>query len=166
MDGLEYRVVTSRLAVVALGVCACGYQPGSFRAPGEREFGRARATVGCLDVAIAGRWGQAAIAPAIEFDFGNRCDRAVTVDFAALRAVGRDDRGRAQALIIHDPRREIRPLGLEARTAGREVLELRPGTAVGGIRSACVDVARIVAAAAPRWLCVTRLRESLAREAP
>jgi hypothetical protein len=170
MDALGHRVVTSRLAAVALGgcaLCACAYQPGSFRAPGQREFGSARATVGCLDVAIAGRWGRSgSIGQVIEFDFGNRCDRPVTVDFTALHAFGVDERGQGHALAIHDPRGEVRPLGLEARTVGREVLELRRRAAVTRLRSACVDVARIVAGAAPLWICVRRPGESLARKRP
>ena len=65
----EDRVAGSKLAAAAaaLGACAigaaigagtggCGYRPGSFR--GELAgggFDGERATVGCLDVAVAGR---------------------------------------------------------------------------------------------------------------
>jgi hypothetical protein len=168
------RVAGSRIAAVALAVWAgatiagavggCGYRSGSFRgAAGRDAFAGERATIGCLDVAVAGRWSPSpAIAQAVQVDFGNRCDRPVVVDFTAVRAVGRDDGGRELALAIHDPRREIRPLSLEARTVGREVIELRPaagpGPAPARMRSACVDVGRLADGAmhAPRWLCVSR----------
>ena len=176
------RVARSRIAAVALALCAgaagaaaigaCGYQPGSFRgAAGRASFAGQRATVGCLDVAVAGRWSPSpTVAQAVQVDFGNRCDRPVVVDFTALRAVGRDDGGREHALAIHDPRREIHPLSLEARTAGREVIELRAGAAgqPARMQSACVDVARLASGsrgerAAPRWLCVSRPPERVVR---
>ena len=140
----EDRVAGSKLAAAAaaLGACAigagtigavavaggCGYRPGSFRGDlAGGGFNGERATVGCLDVAVAGRWSRGpAIAQAVQLDFGNRCDRPVVVDFSALRAFGRDDGGRGHPLRIRDPRGEIRPLSLEARTVGREVLELAP----------------------------------------
>ncbi len=161
--------------MVALAVCAaCGYQPGSFAGqPAAGALAGARATVGCLDVAVAGRWSRAgAIGQAVVIDFGNRCDRAVVVNFTTLRAFGRDAGGREQPLAVYDPRREIRPLSLEARSAGREVLELRRAAPAGAtaarVRSACVDVGRLAGdagATAPRWLCVARPRDARAPEA-
>jgi len=158
--------------MVALAVCAaaCGYKPGSFAVePADGAFAGARTTVGCLDVAVAGRWSRAgAVGQAVVIDFGNRCDRPVVVDFTSLRAVGRDAGGREHRLAVYDPRREIRPLSLEARSAGREVLELRrratAGATAARVRSACVDIGRLTpdvtpnAAPAPRWLCVSRPR--------
>jgi hypothetical protein len=187
MDALAPdRVASSRLAVLALAgpalaVCAgaavgCGYRPGSFRAAGA-GFAGERATVGCLDVAVAGRWGGGAapVRQAVEIDFANRCDEPVVVDFRGLRAVGRDDLGREVPLVVGDPRGEIRPLDLEARTAGREVLELTPAQArpagsgagppasAARVTSACVDVAGLTGgAAAPRWLCVARPADPVA----
>jgi hypothetical protein len=165
MDALApYRVAGSTLVMVALAVCACGYQPGSF-AGNSASGASARATVGCLDVSVAGRWSRVgATGQTVVIDFGNRCDRAVVVDFTTLRASGRDAGGQEHRLAVYDPRREIRPLSLEARTAGREVLELRRPVSAGAtaahVRSACVDVGRLTpdAAPAPRWLCVARPR--------
>jgi len=159
----------------ALAVCAqaaCGYQAGSFGEPASGAFAGARATVGCLDVSVAGRWSSpGAAGQAIVIDFGNRCDRPAMVDFTALRAFGRDAAGREHRLAIYDPRREIRPLSIEARSAGREVLELRrqapAGTTAARVRSACVDVGRLSGdeAAAARWLCVARPRDPHPRDA-
>ncbi|HYU16850.1 MAG TPA: hypothetical protein VEL05_12280 [Candidatus Acidoferrum sp.] len=146
------------LAMIAVGLCACAYQPGSFRTGRPaREFAVQRATVGCLDVAVAGRWDPAhAGGQVVEIDFGNRCDRAVVVDFTALRAKGRDDEGGEGPLALFDPRKEIRPLSLEARTAGREVLEWRPANA-RRLRAACLDVSGLAGRpSTPRWLCVAR----------
>ncbi len=182
MDALApHRVAGSTLVMGALAAYACGYQPGSFAGEASGAFAGARATVGCLDVSVAGRWsqarssgqtasGQTATGQTVVVDFGNRCDRSVIVDFTALRAFGRDAGGREHPLAIYDPRREIRPLSLEARSAGREVLELRrqatTGATTARVRSACVDVGRLTrdAAPAPRWLCIARPR-GRAREA-
>ncbi len=182
MDALApHRVAGSTLVMGALAVCACGYQPGTFAGEASGAFAGARATVGCLDVSVAGRWsparstGQTATGQTVVVDFGNRCDRPVVVDFTSLRAFGRDAGGREHRLAIYDPRGEIRPLSLEARSAGREVLELRrqatAGATAARVRSACVDVGRLTrdmtpdAAPAPRWLCVSRPRRGPAREA-
>jgi hypothetical protein len=181
MDALTPdRAAGSRLALFGLSVIgpllcaagagACAYQPSSFRGQSAgSEFTGERATVGCLDVAVAGRR-DAAVGHAVEIQFANRCDRAVVVDFTALRAVGRDDGGHEHPLSIHDPRREIRPLDLEARTIGREVFEIRSRAkgpaSPSRLRSTCLDVGRISAPPGPpRWLCA-RPSASAAREAP
>ena len=145
------------MLLVCLGVAGCTYQPGSFQHPlGLHEARGEQVTVGCLDVAIAaggpelGTSGQV-----VEVFFANRCDRATVVDFAALRATGRDIDGRERALALFDPASQVRPLLLEARRAGREVIELRVASAPElGIRSACVDVAALARAPGERWVCV------------
>jgi hypothetical protein len=150
---------------IAIAWCAsaCAYQPGSFHGRRPRlDFAGERATVGCLDIAVAGRWKAADVrGQVVEIDFGNRCDRPVVVDFTSLRAVGRDDGGREQALAVYDPAGEIRPLDLEARTVGREVLELRPAALAapaspGRLRSACLDLGRLRGGPAERWICIAR----------
>jgi hypothetical protein len=149
----------SLLLLVCLGA-GCTYQPGSFQHPlAAREVRGEQVTVGCLDVAIAagaaelGTSGQV-----VEVFFANRCDRATVVDFAALRATGRDVDGRERALAIFDPAGQIRPLLLEARVAGREVVELRVASAPDlGVRGACVDVAALARVAGERWVCVAPL---------
>jgi hypothetical protein len=144
----------SVLLVVCLG---CTYKPGSFRHPlGVHAVRGEQVTVGCLDVAIA------AAAPelettgqVVEVFFANRCDRATVVDFTALRAIGRDDDGRERALAVFDPAGQVRPLALEARVAGREVIELRiAAEPSAGIRQTCVDVAALARAPGERWVCM------------
>lgn len=168
MSAAGVRPVTGwTLAIAVLALTgACGYQPGSFRSRlPSRDFAAARATVGCLDVAVAGRWDAARTDQVVEIDFGNRCDRPVVVDFTSLRAAARDAGGREYRLIVYDPGHEIRPLGLEARSVGREVLELRPADdAPLDMRAACVDVGLLAGGPAPpRWLCIERPRGAVAR---
>lgn len=142
------------LLVLGLALCACGTQSSSLRA----RSGGERATVGCLDVAVAAHR-DAAIRHAVEVQFANRCDRAVLVDFTALRAEGRGDGGHRFAMLIHDPRGEIRPLELEARTTGREVLEVTSDRAAPSPARMCLDVGRIAGSpdGPPRWLCAARI---------
>lgn len=152
--GSELAVVTLCLG---LATTACAYKPGSFAFPLAGEAARGEhVTVGCLDVAVdallpsPGTTGQV-----VEVFFANRCDRETVVDFAALRAIGRDEEGRERALAIFDPAGQVRPLTLEARVAGREVIELRvagdPARAVG---EACLDLAPLARAPGERWVCV------------
>jgi hypothetical protein len=139
------------LVVLGLSLAACAYQPSSFRARSQGAFAGERATVGCLDIAVAAHR-DAAIRQAVEVQFANRCDRAVLVDFTALRAEGRGDGGHRYAMSIHDPRREIRALELEARTTGREVLQVTSDRAAPA--RMCLDVGRIAGSpdGPPRWL--------------
>jgi len=126
--------------------CA-GYHPGSFEAPQE-TFAGSRTTIGCLDVSVAQRargFGQAFV----EYDFANRCDHATVVDLAAVRVVGRTAAGRDLRLVAHDPDHEIRPLPLDGRSTGHEVIAYEGGE-VGRI---CVDVGAI-GHATPSWVCI------------
>lgn len=152
-------------ACVALGLLGCSrYSAGSFHG-GGRDFTGQYVTVGCLDVAIASDHDPVAPGPVVDYQFGNRCDRAVPVDLGAIRATGRTPSGEEVALVPYDPYREIRGLRLEARTAGRERLEYRKardfGTdvvqiclALDGLTEApggrvCVDTGARVAEVAP-----------------
>ena len=92
--------VTARIApIVALGLAACAtYSPGSFAARGESFTGELT-TVGCLDLAVAGTRDAVAPGPIVDFQFGNRCDHAVHVDLAAVRATGRTTSGEEVALV-------------------------------------------------------------------
>ena len=154
MDGSALRI-----AVIAgvLGVPACAYRPGSFRAPVVgTELRGERATAGCLDVAVLAR-APTPTGQVVEVSFANRCDHPTVIDFPALRSTGRDVDGIEHSLAIFDPAGELRPLAVEARIIGREVIELQ---AVSGTRvaltGACLDVAALARAEqdGARWLCV------------
>lgn len=156
--------VTALVApLVALGLTACAtYSPGSFAARGESFTGELT-TVGCLDLAVAGTRDSVAPGPVVDFQFGNRCDHAVHVDLAAVRAVGRTASGDEVALVAYDPYGEITRQKLEARGFGRERLEYRSARDFGtDITLVCVDVGAITEGGAAAQLCVapeTRVAE-------
>ena len=145
------------LALAALAA-GCAYRPGSFSPPGSpAAWPGEHATVGCLDIATHARpAGADRVGQVVAVWFANRCDHAITIDFTTLRATGRDAEGRELSLAIHDPDHQLRPLPLEARLTGHEVFELRSASQPDvPIRSACLDVAALVAdAPAERWVCV------------
>jgi hypothetical protein len=135
-------------------VAACAYNPGSFQKPrGGAAFAGERATAGCLDVAIAPRWSAYTMGQVLEVTFANRCDRAVVVDFPAMRATGRDEQDRERSMSIYDPAGTLRPLTLEARTMGKEVIELRTAVSSDKTHGTCVDIGAL-ARDKERWLCL------------
>jgi len=145
----------SRLARIAPGVCAvcavdaCAYQPGSF-ASAHQAFSGARATVGCLDVAVERR-GDLPIGPVLGYQFANRCDHAMPIDLAAVAVVGRDASGAELALRPYDPRAELHAVALDGRSAGGEALAYPASRAMPQV---CVDVATLVRGEPARWLCL------------
>lgn len=126
--------------VAAVAGCR-GYQAGSFR-DFRSAFPGERATVGCLDIAVAETSDTAAEGPVAALAFANRCDAAVVVDLSAIRATGWSDDGASQPLGLFDPAGEIRPLTLEARGSGREVIELVPQQPAP-IGRVCLDLAGV-----------------------
>ena len=137
--------------LVLAGVAGCAYHPGSFRAPLRGQFAGEQATAGCLDVAVAARPGTAGV---MEVTFANRCDHPAVVDFPAMRAIGRDAQDSERSLVIYDPQGTLRPLTLEARTWGKEVIELRTAAdQTEPIHGACLDVGAL-ARDQERWVCL------------
>jgi hypothetical protein len=133
-------VEVSRLAIVTSVIAgACSYQPGSFR-DRRGEFRGPRAVVGCLDVAIDAVEDGAAVGQPVELAFGNHCDVAVDVDFAALRPVGRDAHGQEVALVAFDPRHELHRWRIDGRQVGREVIELQVEGSSEPPSLVCLDV--------------------------
>lgn len=126
---------------------ACAYTPGSFS--DRQSFPGARATVGCLDVAASSSHGLVQQGPVIQYTVGNRCDRAEIIDLSSVRA--RSMTG--LEVIPFDPKNELRPLRIEARSVLIERIEYRHVTssARNGI---CVDVGRLNGPSfEERWLC-------------
>jgi hypothetical protein len=131
----------------------CGsYHPGSFKSWQKTKFVGQRATIGCVDIAVErrpDRDDQAVLA----YKFGNGCDEKRTIDLANVRVVGRDADGAEVDLRPWDPTLEVRPLALDARLVGGEVLAYsseRP------LEQVCVDVASLVRATPARWMCFAR----------
>jgi hypothetical protein len=134
------------IAVLAAALGACGYQAGSFQHP-TADFEGTRVTVGCIDAAVAPYADPHVFGPAAIFTVGNRCDAAVLVDLAVPATANLLD-GRASPLVLRDPRDEVEPVLLEARTIGREHLEyIAPAKPA---REVCFDLAGIDAEAPAR----------------
>jgi hypothetical protein len=111
-----------------------------------------RASVGCLDVAIARRPDHDGSA-VLQYRFGNRCSRPTEVDLQRVAVIGRFADGREESLTAYDPNGELSPLLLGGRLAGREALAYpTAGVAV----QVCVDAASLVHAQPARWMCFGR----------
>ncbi len=140
--------------VALLLLAGCGYQPNSFER-GTGTFPGVRDTIGCLDVAVYGRHDLMKSNPVVEYTFGNRCEHPVVVDLGSIRARGRSA-AREFELVAVDPRMEIRPLPMDGRWTGREIIEYRPRDGeVDPILAVCLDLGSIdgTRGAGERWLC-------------
>jgi len=134
------RVVV--MLVVAAGCRA--YQPGSLTVSSVGELRR----VGCLDVSIEPDADAEAVGPVARITFANRCDAAVRVDLAAIRATARLGDGRRVTMRMFDPALVVRPGLLEARSAGSETIEFQvPGDPTAHALELCLDLAGVDAGA-------------------
>jgi len=134
--------VIARLSIAVAAVAAgCSYSSGSFS---DRAglFPGPQVILPCLDLAVALVHSGSAAGPVIQYSFGNRCRRSVTVDIGAARVTARDASGSRVVLRPYDPRAEIRPLPLDALMSGREQILYRGEAPMSAI-SICVDVAAI-----------------------
>ena len=140
-----------RLAIIVC-VAGCAYQPGSFADYHARFPGRG-VTVGCVDAAIAAT--RSEHGTLLRFSFGNRCDRATTIDLVSVRLTARAGDGRVIQLAPFDPRSEIVRTPIDARSWGREWIEYRPLDETTSIVEVCADLSRIDgrATAPAQWIC-------------
>lgn len=152
------------LRLTALGLLVgCAYQPGSFHYRGATAWDTGqRATVGCLDIAVARRADRDASA-VVDYRFGNRCTRPVAVDLARVAVVARYADGTEAALEPYDPKRELRPTPLDGRLAGGEALAY---PSARGATQICVDAASLVHADQPHWMCFASQPEAVAEVTP
>lgn len=146
-----------RMAMLTSALVGCAYQPGSFRTGHgpEAELAGQRATVGCLDVAVARRLDYEASA-VLQYRFGNRCNRAVEVDLQTVAVIGRLEDGREVALAPYDPQLELRPVRLGGRLSGGEAIAYPMPSPLAQI---CVDAASIVRAQPAHWMCFETLHD-------
>jgi hypothetical protein len=136
------RALPFALALVAAGACA-GYRPGSFTMSGEPFVGELT-TAGCLDLAVDVGRDPVAAGPVVQYQFGNRCDRAQTIDLGAVHVTGRTRSGEEVAMVAYDPLGEIRPLPLDARGSGRERIEYRTRRDFSGdVVAVCVAIGEV-----------------------
>lgn len=127
--------------IIATLIAGCSYKKGSYNLLGQ--FEGERATVGCLDIAVASHYDAAATGPIASLTFGNFCDAPVVVDVHAIRATGRYADGSAVLMVPYDPRAELRPKALEARRAGREYVEYQAADMGTEPDQLCLDVSRL-----------------------
>jgi hypothetical protein len=143
-------MLATRVVVAACALVGCAYEPSSFSFM-TRPTGT-RATIGCLDLAIAPR---AAVSPerhpVLAYEFGNRCDSPVVVDLASMPVVGRAADGQSYALAPYDPHGEIREAVLDGRSYGSERIAYPSSVELIDV---CVDAAAIARQTPAQWLCV------------
>ncbi len=153
-----------RAAVLSVALIGCAYRPGSFSSPRQGFLGQ-RTTVGCLDLAVERRPDLTGGGTVLAYEFGNRCDRAATVDLAQVTVVGRTYEGEQRRLFAFDPDQEIRPLQIDGRTAGREAIAYPDATS--HFAEVCVDAASLAHETPARWLCFAgRVPPQLAEVSP
>ncbi len=128
------------LLLAALAACST-YKPGSFVMHGEPFVGETT-TAGCLDLAVEVTREAVATGPVVNYQFGNRCDRAQVIDLQRVTVTGRTANGEDVAMVPYDPYGEIVALPLDARAAGRERIEYRTATdfSSGDVVSVCVAI--------------------------
>jgi hypothetical protein len=141
------RAVPFLTVAAALAFTGCGgYQPGSLTV--GHPAGEVR-RVGCLDIAVEPVHDAEAVGPVAGITFANRCDAAVRVDLASIRAVGELADGRRARLAMFDPDDVVRPGELEARRSARENIEFQLPEAIETVPARlCLDLAGVDPAAA------------------
>jgi len=138
-----------RAAVLSVAFTACAYSPGSF-SHFRHDFPGQRTTVGCLDLAVQRRPDLTSGGTVLGYQFGNRCDRAATVDLANAAVIGRTVAGHEIKLAPYDPDDEIRPLQIDGRAAGEEAIAYPSTIALAEV---CVDASTVTHEGHPTWLC-------------
>lgn len=148
----QRHLLKMRLGSIAFALLVsaggCTYTPGTF-AHGMTVFPKERATVGCLDLAVERRedkdgW------PVLAYRFGNRCDRPAMVDLRGAVVMGRMLDGKEIQLLPFDPKVEIKPMQIDARLAGGEVIAY---STMYELQQVCVDAATIAQVSGERWMC-------------
>ena len=148
------RAVILVMATGASAACA-SYRAGSFEISGEPFLGE-RTTAGCLDLAVDVGRDAVATGPVVQYQFGNRCDRAASIDLGGVRVTGRTSTGEEVAMVAYDPYGQIRRLPLDARASGRERIEYRTAREFGGdVIAVCVAIGSIAGDETPAPLHTT-----------
>ena len=139
-----------RAVVLSVALIGCAYRPGSF-SHYRKDFPGQRTTVGCIDLSVERRPDLTGGGTVIAYQFGNRCDRAATIDLARAAVVGRTFDGQEMELRAFDPNAEIRAMQIDGRAAGAEAIAYPAETRFAEV---CVDVASIAHVAPARWVCI------------
>ena len=148
------------MACVVSLVAGCAYRPGSFQSP-SRTFAGARATLGCLDLAIERR-PDVDIGAVLGYSFGNRCDDPTLVDLASATVVSSAGDGRtARHLAPYDPGHVLALRELDGRAVGGEAIAYLSQAPIDHL---CVDAASIVHGTATQWVCFDGISHVAAQE--
>lgn len=134
-------VITRTGVAAAIAATGCSYGSRSF-SDADGTFPGPRVELPCLDLAVALVRSAPAPGPVIQYSFGNRCRRSITVDLSGARVTARDVSGVEVPLRPFDPRGEIRPMPLDGLMSGREQV-FYLGPAPMSAISICVDVADV-----------------------
>ena|SRR5688572_12986677 len=151
-----------RAAVLSVALIGCAYRPGSFSHL-RQDFPGQRTTVGCVDVAVERRPDLTTGGTVLAYEFGNRCDRPATIDFAAVAVKARTFKGVDLDLDAFDPDFQIRPLQLDGRSSGAEAIAYPADERLAEV---CVDVASLTKQTPAKWLCFASNLPPQLAEAP
>ena len=151
-----------RAAVLSVALIGCAYRPGSFSHL-RQDFPGQRTTVGCVDVAVERRPDLTTGGTVLAYEFGNRCDRPATIDFAAVAVKARTFKGIDLDLHAFDPDFQIRPLQIDGRSAGAEAIAYPADERLAEV---CVDVASLTKQTPAKWLCFASNLPPQLAEAP
>jgi hypothetical protein len=153
-EGIVRSLVLAAGALAATVAGCAPYQPSSFmvgRGPGA-VFEGLRATIDCLDIAIARRFNYDGHA-VLQYRFANRCNRPIRVDLGGVAVVGQFADGSQLPLRPYDPAGELQPARLDGRFTGREAIAY---PLPGKLLQVCVDASTIVRStrtSRAHWLC-------------
>jgi hypothetical protein len=141
-----------RRAVAVYAFALAGCYAGDYSTL-TKPFVGTRASVGCIDVAVALTEDQTAPGPIVAYQFGNHCFHQAMIDFTAVSVVATTHDGTKLELQAHDPRGEIKPMQIDAWTAGDERIAY---DTTGQVDQVCVDLGRFDGNrdAGPYWKCM------------
>jgi hypothetical protein len=139
-----------RTAVVSIALAGC--YAGDYTTI-TTPFVGMRTSVGCIDVAIAMTDDQTAPGPIVSYQFGNHCLHQAMVDLASVRVMALTRDGARLELHAYDPRGEIKPMQLDAWTAGDERIAYDTPYP---LEKVCVDLGRFDGdpAGVAQWKCL------------
>jgi hypothetical protein len=139
-----------RAAVISIVLAGC--YAGDF-STATTPFVGTRANVGCIDVAVAMTEDQTAPGPIVSYQFGNHCFHQAMIDFTSVRVVATTRDGLELELHPNDPRGELKPMQIDAWTAGDERIAYDTPHPLEKI---CVDLGRFDGNrdAGPAWKCM------------
>lgn len=124
-------------AVVALlGAC---YLPGDYSTLSTHFVG-SRVQVGCIEIAVALTDDETAPPPIVSYQFGNSCLHQTLIDLSRIRVTGMSA-DTVIELTAHDPRHELRPMRIDALTAGDE--RIAYDGAASALQEICVDFGQL-----------------------